>query len=206
MNTKPQYPVAGSLNKDFKVSGPFGYRMHPIRHERIHHNGVDLWGSKEPLKIEAWFDGVVIGKGYNSAGFGHYVVIRHKVYGKYVTSLYAHMKAESGLRKGKRVKAGAVVGVMGATGAVTGKHLHFELGKGRNHPFIFGGDGKRYYEPMSFVKATIKKWEAERKLEKAHKVAALATPIDSADVEMPEHSVVPVTPDICDGMPSPKKK
>jgi murein DD-endopeptidase MepM/ murein hydrolase activator NlpD len=190
MNTKPQLPIAGILNKDFNVSGPFGYRMHPIRHERIHHNGVDLWGAKEPLKIEAWFDGVVIGKGYNSAGFGNYIIMRHKVYGKSVTSLYAHMKAPSALRNGQRVKAGDTIGIMGATGAVTGKHLHFELGKGRTHPTVWGGDGKAYYEPMAFVKATIKKWEAERELQKAHKQAVLATPVDSADVEMPEHSVV----------------
>jgi len=202
MNTKPQYPVNGSLNKDFKVSGPFGYRMHPIRHERIHHNGVDLWSAKEPCKLEVWFDGVVIGKGYNGSGFGNYIIIRHNVFGKNVTSLYAHMKAPSTLTKGKRVKAGDVVGLMGATGAVTGKHLHFELGKGRTHPTVWGGDGKAYYEPMGFVKATIKKWEAERELEKAHKEAALSTPIDSADVEMPDHSVVP---DVCDGMPLPKK-
>lgn len=203
MNTKPQLPIDGKLNKDFEVTGPFGYRMHPIRHERIHHNGVDLWSAKEPCKLEVWFDGIVILKGYNAAGFGHYVVIRHNVFGKYVTSLYGHMKAESALRKGQRVKAGDTVGIMGATGTATGKHLHFELGKGRTHPTIFGGDGKAYYEPMAFVKATIKKWEAERELQKAHKQAALATPINSLTVDMPSHSIAPA---ICDGMPSPKKK
>jgi murein DD-endopeptidase MepM/ murein hydrolase activator NlpD len=189
-NTKPQLPITGKVNKDFTITGPFGYRMHPIRHERIHHNGVDLWSGKEPCKIEVWFDGIVIAKGYSSTGFGHYVILRHKVYGKDVTSLYAHMKAESGLRKGQRVKAGDVVGIMGATGGVTGKHLHFELGKGRTHPNVFG-DGKTYYEPMAFVQATIKKWEAEHELEKAHKQAALATPINSLTVVTPDHSVVP---------------
>jgi murein DD-endopeptidase MepM/ murein hydrolase activator NlpD len=201
MNTKPQLPIEGKLNKDFSITGPFGYRMHPIRHERIHHNGVDLWSAKEPCKIEVWFDGIVIAKGYSSTGFGNYVILRHKVYGKDVTSLYAHMKAESGLRKGQRVKAGDIVGIMGATGGVTGKHLHFELEKGRTHPNVFGGDGKTYYEPIAFVQATIKKWEAEHELEKAHKQAVLPTPINSLTVEMPDHSIA-----VCDGMPSPKKK
>jgi murein DD-endopeptidase MepM/ murein hydrolase activator NlpD len=189
MTTEPQWPINGRFNKDFKVTGEYGYRMHPIRKERIHHNGVDLWGSKEPLKLEVWFDGVVIAKGYNSAGFGHYVVLRHKVFGKNVTSLYAHMKAESKLRKGQKVTAGTLVGIMGTTGASTGKHLHFEIGKGRTHPFVFGGDGKRYYEPIKFVRSTIRKWEAEQELLDSHKEAGLATPADSADVPMPDHSV-----------------
>lgn len=189
-NTKPQLPIEGRLNKDFSVTGPFGYRMHPIRHERIHHNGVDLWSAKEPCKLEVWFDGVVIGKGYNPTGFGNYIIIRHNVFGKSVTSLYAHMKAPSNLNKGKRVKAGDLVGIMGATGAVTGKHLHFELGRGRVHPTVWGGDGSAYYEPMAFVQATIKKWEAERELEKAHKDAALPTPINSLTVDTPDHSAV----------------
>jgi murein DD-endopeptidase MepM/ murein hydrolase activator NlpD len=191
MTTEPQWPINGRFDKDFKVTGPYGYRMHPIRKERIHHNGVDLWSAKEPCKLEVWFDGVVILKGYNAAGFGHYVVLRHKVYGKVVTSLYAHMKAASKLRKGQKVTAGTVVGIMGTTGASTGKHLHFEIGKGRTHPFVFGGDGKRYYDPVKFVRSAARKWNAEQELLEAHKEAALATPVDSPDVEMPDHSIVP---------------
>jgi murein DD-endopeptidase MepM/ murein hydrolase activator NlpD len=209
MVAEPQWPVAGRFNKDFKVTSPLGYRIHPITKAKKHHNGVDLWGSKEPLKLEVWFDGVVIGKGYSSAGFGHYVVLRHKVYGKNVTSLYAHMKSASKLRVRQKVTAGTVVGMMGTTGASTGKHLHFEIGKGRTHPFISGGDGKRYFEPIKFVRSTMRKWEAEQELLEAHKEAALATPADAPDVEMPEHSVVvenvPVKPAIA-VLPPAKKK
>lgn len=189
--TEPQYPVAGRFKKDFKVTSPFGYRMHPIRHERIHHNGVDLWGAKEPLKLEVWFDGVVTVKATNMATFGHYVVIRSNVYGKWVTTLYAHMKEPSKLKKGQRVTAGTVVGVMGDSGPVTGKHLHLEIGKGKTHPFIFGGDGKRYYDPIKFINATIKKWEAEQELAQAHVEAVAATPEDSVDTTTPEHSLSP---------------
>jgi murein DD-endopeptidase MepM/ murein hydrolase activator NlpD len=100
------------------------------------------------------------------------------------------MKEESKLRKGQKVTAGTVVGIMGTTGASTGKHLHFEIGKGRTHPFVSGGDGKLYFDPIKFVRGTIKKWEAEKELEESHNEAALATPVDSADVETPDHSVV----------------
>lgn len=187
--TKPQYPVRGKLNKDFKVTSPFGFRMHPIQKKPICHNGVDLWGAKEPLLIEAWYDGVVIISTTNMASFGHYVVIRHTIDGKKCTSLYGHLKEKSKLKKGQKVDAGTVVGIMGATGPVTGKHLHFEIGKGATHPFVgWGGDGKRYYDPMKFIKACIKKWEAAKELEEAHVEAGTAA--DSAIVApLPDHSV-----------------
>jgi murein DD-endopeptidase MepM/ murein hydrolase activator NlpD len=187
--TEPQYPVAGRFNKDFKITSEYGYRVHPITKAKKHHNGVDLWGGKEPLKLEVWFDGVVIAKAYSASGFGHYVVIRHKVYGKNVTSLYAHMKVASKLRKGQKVTAGTVVGIMGTTGASTGKHLHFEIGKGRVHPFISGGDGKRYYEPIKFVRSTIKKWEAEQELREANAEAGLSTSADAPVSVTPAHSL-----------------
>ena len=187
--TEPQYPIAGRFKKDFKITSPYGYRMHPIRKEKIHHNGVDFWGAKEPLKLEVWFDGVVSVVATNNASFGHYVVIKHNVYGKKVTSLYAHMKAPSKLKKGQRVTAGTVVGIMGATGPVTGKHLHFELGKGTVHPFQFGGNGARYYDPIKFINATIKKWEAEQELVTANAEAALPTPEDTPVTEVPTHSL-----------------
>lgn len=167
--TKPQYPVNGKLNKDFKVTSPFGFRMHPIQHKPICHNGVDLWGAKEPLLIENWYDGVVIISTTNMGSFGHYVVIRHKIDGKFCTSLYGHLKAPSKLKKGQKVEAGTVVGIMGATGPVTGKHLHFEIGRGKVHPFMgYSGDGSRYYDPMKFIKATINRWEAAKEVEAAH--------------------------------------
>jgi murein DD-endopeptidase MepM/ murein hydrolase activator NlpD len=187
--TEPQFPVAGRYKKDFKITSPYGYRMHPIRKEKIHHNGVDFWGAKEPLKLEVWFDGVVSVVATNNASFGHYVVIKHKVYGKKVTSLYAHLKAPSKLKKGQRVTAGTVVGIMGATGPVTGKHLHFELGKGTVHPFQFGGNGARYYDPIKFINATIKKWEAEQELVVANAEAVLPTSEDAPVSPVPTHSL-----------------
>ena len=187
--TKPQYPVNGKYKKDFKITSDFGYRVHPITKAKKHHNGTDLWGSKEPLLIEAFYDGVVIAKASSPSGFGHYVVIRHTIGGKKYTSLYAHLKAPSKLKVRQRVDAGTVVGIMGTSGASTGKHLHFEIGKGSTHPFISGGDGKRYVEPMKFISTVIKKWEGERELAEAHVEAGQSTPADSIAQPMPAHSV-----------------
>ncbi|CAM5488184.1 M23 family metallopeptidase [Streptomyces aurantiogriseus] len=56
-------------------------------------------------------------------GFGHQVLIRHP-YG-YFTQ-YAHL-SRIDVRKGERVTAGQRIGLSGATGNVTGPHLHFEV-------------------------------------------------------------------------------
>ncbi|MBL4603541.1 MAG: M23 family metallopeptidase, partial [Emcibacteraceae bacterium] len=57
--------------------------------------------------------------------FGNYVRIRHN--GTYKT-IYAHMsKYGRGIKKGVRVKQGQIIGYVGATGRVTGRHLHYEV-------------------------------------------------------------------------------
>ncbi|MFF8968915.1 M23 family metallopeptidase [Streptomyces sp. NPDC014995] len=56
-------------------------------------------------------------------GFGHQVVVRHP--DGYFTQ-YAHLSRIE-VRKGRRVEAGQRLGLSGATGNVTGPHLHFEV-------------------------------------------------------------------------------
>ena len=57
--------------------------------------------------------------------YGNYVRIRHN--GSYKTA-YAHMsRFARGLHAGKRVTQGEVIGYVGATGRVTGPHLHYEV-------------------------------------------------------------------------------
>jgi murein DD-endopeptidase MepM/ murein hydrolase activator NlpD len=56
-------------------------------------------------------------------GFGHQVLVRHD--DGYFTQ-YAHL-SRIDVRKGERVTAGQRLGLSGATGNVTGPHLHFEV-------------------------------------------------------------------------------
>jgi murein DD-endopeptidase MepM/ murein hydrolase activator NlpD len=55
--------------------------------------------------------------------FGRLVVLDH---GHGVNTLYAHLSAVD-VRDGQAVVAGERIGAIGATGRVTGPHLHFSL-------------------------------------------------------------------------------
>jgi len=158
-----QFPVDGVLGKNFKVTSPFGWRVHPTSGKRSHHNGVDLWASANVYN-EAFFRGLVVFAGPSKAkkadgslgGFGHHVMILHKIDGQYYVSVYAHMvEGTIKVKRGDRVDAGTVLGRMGASGDVTGKHLHFEIYKGKK--YTWSASGVNFVDPIAFIKALIAK-------------------------------------------------
>ena len=168
---KTQMPIDGRLGREYKITSPFGWRIHPIEKYRKHHNGVDLWGPAKKIYCEAWRKGRVIAAGTSRlrnrdgslGGVGYYVDVRSKVHGKWYVARYAHLRAGSiNVVKGQRVEAGTVLGIMGTTGASTGKHLHFEICRGRVHRWT--SDGSNFVDPLEFVKETIKK---EKDLQKS---------------------------------------
>ncbi|MGD1219072.1 peptidoglycan DD-metalloendopeptidase family protein [Streptomyces krungchingensis] len=107
-------PVAGgSVGTSYKVAGSMwssGY-----------HTGVDFV-VPTGTTIKSIAAGTVVSAGWGGA-YGNQVVIRHAD-GKY--SQYAHMSALS-VSAGQTVTAGRQIGLSGATGNVTGPHLHFEI-------------------------------------------------------------------------------
>lgn len=126
-----------------KVTSPFGMRT--IFGKRSMHNGIDLVGAGATLDyIIAFADGIVkISK--NSSTAGEYVELDH---GNGNYTRYLHMKKGSRTVKvGQAVKKGQVLGYMGATGNVTGAHLHFDIKVGGKFvdpaPYL---DGEREFE------------------------------------------------------------
>ncbi|KQY55729.1 hypothetical protein ASD11_14550 [Aeromicrobium sp. Root495] len=106
----------------YTVSSGFGMRFHPVLRISKLHTGTDLVASGDK-KIVAAAAGTVVERGFNTA-YGNQVLIDH---GSEIRTRYAHMAAPARVRKGQTVGAGSPLGTMGATGYVTGPHLHFEV-------------------------------------------------------------------------------
>lgn len=104
-----------------QMSSGYGWRIHPVDGDEKFHYGVDLAVDTGTL-VGAFADGVVdyIGE---SDTYGMYLQIDH---GGGVTTFYAHC-SELLVQAGQSVTAGETVALSGATGNVTGAHLHFEI-------------------------------------------------------------------------------
>ena len=113
-----------------RVSSRFNLkRKHPIMHTIRAHKGVDYAASRG-TPIKATGDGKVILAG-RKGGYGKTVVIKH---GQRYTTLYAHLNAYArGIRSGKKVRQGQVIGYVGSTGMATGPHLHYEFRVNGSH-------------------------------------------------------------------------
>jgi len=106
-----------------RLSSGFGRRKHPILGYTKKHTGVDF-AAPRGTPIYAAGNGTITYAG-NKGGYGRYIQIRHN--GTYATA-YAHMKGFArGMRSGKRVSQGQVIGYVGTTGRSTGPHLHYEI-------------------------------------------------------------------------------
>ena len=111
-------PISGA-----RISSGFGMRRHPVLGYTKMHTGVDF-AAPTGTPIHAAGPGVVIHAGWRG-GYGRTVMIKHPT--GHVT-LYAHQsRIARGIKKGVRVRQGQVIGYVGATGRVTGPHLHFEV-------------------------------------------------------------------------------
>lgn len=98
-------------------------RKHPVLGYRRAHKGVDFAAPRGTPIMAAGTGTIVRASRYGS--FGKYVRIRHS--DGYSTA-YAHLsKYARGIKPGRRVIQGQTIGYVGATGRVTGAHLHYEV-------------------------------------------------------------------------------
>lgn len=106
-----------------RLTSSFGKRRHPVLGYVKSHQGVDF-GAATGTPIYAAGDGV-IERANRFGSYGNYVLIRHPR--KFKTA-YAHLsRFAKGIGSGKKVKQGQIIGYVGATGRVTGPHLHYEV-------------------------------------------------------------------------------
>lgn len=104
-------------------SGFSSSRLHPVLKTWRAHRGVD-YAAPTGTRIKATGSGAVEFVG-RQGGYGNLVVLRHQ--SKY-TTWYGHLsRFAPGMRRGKRVDQGDVIGFVGSTGVATGPHLHYEF-------------------------------------------------------------------------------
>jgi murein DD-endopeptidase MepM/ murein hydrolase activator NlpD len=105
----------------YRLTSPFGSRIHPVRGTVDFHTGLDFavpYGSG----VFAATNGIVISTAWGG-GYGNLIKIQHA---DNVQTWYAHLSAFS-VQPNQRVQAGERVGSVGSTGNSTGPHLHFEV-------------------------------------------------------------------------------
>ena len=106
-----------------RLSSSFGMRKHPILGYNKMHRGTDF-AAPSGTPIMASGSGTVIRARWCGGG-GNCVKIKHN--STYET-IYAHMKAfAKGIKEGRKVKQGQIIGYVGSTGMSTGPHLHYEV-------------------------------------------------------------------------------
>ena len=106
-----------------RLSSSFGMRKHPILGYNKMHRGTDF-AAPSGTPIMASGSGTVTRARWCGGG-GNCVKIKHN--STYET-IYAHMKAfAKGVKEGRKVKQGQIIGYVGSTGLSTGPHLHYEV-------------------------------------------------------------------------------
>jgi murein DD-endopeptidase MepM/ murein hydrolase activator NlpD len=127
------WPTYGRETQPF---GCTGFKMEPARGDCAHfHAGIDIANSKgTPIRAAAAGTISYVGREpwYHGTDRAWVVIINH---GNNVKTIYVHLIAKEmpGIKKGKHVDQGQLIGRMGATGRATGPHLHFGVwldGKG----------------------------------------------------------------------------
>ena len=100
-------------------------RWHPVLKKYRAHLGID-YAAPRGTYVKSAGKGKVTYRG-RKGGYGKTIIVQHESGYK---TLYAHLKGyRKGIRVGKRVKQGQLIGYVGSTGVSTGPHLHFGVYK-----------------------------------------------------------------------------
>lgn len=119
-----------------KMNSKFGMRRHPITKRWKMHSGSDFAAPRGTPIYAAASGKITIAKWYGGAG--RYVRIDHQ--NSYKTAYFHMTRIAKGMKPGKMVRKGQIIGYVGSTGLSTGNHLHFEVMK----------DGKKV-NPMKYI-------------------------------------------------------
>ncbi len=123
---KDHSPAISPVDPSFRLGDGFRFReIHPVLGIGRMHYGQDFevpYGTR----VYATGDGKVVESGWNSGGFGNYVIIDH---GNGLQSIYGHL-SKINVPRGINIKRGDFIGLSGSSGSLsTGPHLHYQINK-----------------------------------------------------------------------------
>jgi murein DD-endopeptidase MepM/ murein hydrolase activator NlpD len=128
-------PMISPVSVKFRLGDGYRFReIHPVLGTPRMHYGQDF-SVPYGTDVYATGDGKIIESGWNSGGFGNYVVIDH---GYGLQSTYGHLSSIK-VVKGMNVKRCDLIGLSGSTGTSSGPHLHYQIEQFGQHknPFNF---------------------------------------------------------------------
>ena len=125
MAIRYQYP----FQKPYRIGTPFGQKG--TLWKSGYHSGLDLISLAAGGDLQAYrlAPGKVIRRVMGDVSYGNYVTVQHE---DGMLSLYAHLKSIA-VTLGQDAAYDTQLGVEGATGNVTGAHLHLELHEKQYH-------------------------------------------------------------------------
>lgn len=124
------FPLMVAEGETYRITSPYGTRIHPTTGEESKHTGIDIQGTwHTPILAAAGGEIVKIG---TTGAFGNSVEIKHVINGVEIYTFYAHL-SRIDVKVGDKVEQGQVIGLEGGDasddnpGLSTGHHLHFEV-------------------------------------------------------------------------------
>ncbi|NLV19168.1 MAG: peptidoglycan DD-metalloendopeptidase family protein [Bacteroidetes bacterium] len=150
-------PMISPVEVSIRLGDGLKFReVHPVLGTPQWHHGQDF---RAPYGTEVFAtgNGKVIAAGWNSGGFGNYVVIDHG-YGYQTT--YGHLSSVK-VSKGMNVIRGDLIGLTGSSGTSSGPHLHYQIDLYGHHqnPLHFFNDDlteDEYFEMIQMLTSSIK--------------------------------------------------
>ena len=144
----------------FRISSGYGAWIDPLDSSESWHGGVDLVSSDRYVRTviggSVLVSRIVTDPADRTSEWGNYIAIAGD---DGMLIYYCHLAARAA-EAGRRVEAGQVIGIEGATGRATGVHLHFEV----RTPGGIQTDPCRYLgipNAVGYVWTPPKPWEAQ---------------------------------------------
>ncbi len=150
-------PYISPVNPIYRLGDGLKFReVHPVLGTSQWHHGQDF-NTPYGTEVFATGAGKVIKAGWNSGGFGNYVVIDHG-YGFQTT--YGHLSSIK-VSKGMNVIRGDMIGLSGSSGTSSGPHLHYQIdlyGQHKNPLYYFNNDltEEEYFKMIQTLSSKLK--------------------------------------------------